>query len=411
MISFEAALDKVLQKTNTLKAERMPLLDCCYKVLAAPVSSHENLPPFNRSPLDGYALWAKDTEGAALNNPRKLKVVDSVPAGSLADVAVSPGLAVRIMTGAPIPSGADCVIRQENTQKAEAGKILIYEELQSGENIIKAGEDVKKGETIFEAGDIITPGDIGLLAALGHIGLMVFPPPKVGILATGSELIDISEKPTKGKIRNSNSYMLAALVREYGGTPTSAGVCQDNLEHISHSIENLLEKTDILVTTGGVSVGDYDLLPDALEKIGARRLFWKVALKPGTCLLVAEKNNKLIIALSGNPAACLITFQQFAGPCLLKMQGRRDYNHKWGRAVLTENINVRTSSHLRFVRGHWKHNDQGVPEVKATGGSQKPGVLSSFRSYNCYIVVQEKTNPCKGDWVNVQFNHALTAYI
>ncbi len=410
MISFEAALEKVLENTNALEAEYLPLLDCAHKVSAAPVSSRENLPPFDRSPLDGYALWAGDTQGAAENNPRELKVVDSVPAGSLAEVAVSPGLAVRIMTGAPIPSGADCVIRQENTQKAEAGKILIYEELQPGENIIQAGEDVKNGDTVLEAGDMITPGDIGLLAALGHTGTMVFPPPKVGILATGSELIGISEKLTRGKIRNSNSYMLAALVGEYGGTPVLAGVCHDNLEDISLSIENLLEKIDILITTGGVSVGDYDLLPDALEQIGAQRLFWKVAMKPGTPLLAAIKNNKLIIALSGNPAACMITFQQFAGPCLLKMQGRRDFNHKWGKAVLTENINVRKSSHLRFVRGHWRHNEQGVPEVKATG-SQKPGVLSSFRSYNCYIVIQEKTNPIKGDWVSIQFNRALTAYI
>ncbi len=410
MISFETALEKVLQNTKTLEAENLPLLESCQRVLAAPVFARENLPPFDRSPLDGYALWARDTEGAAAKYPRKVKVVDSVPAGSLAEVAVFPGMAVRIMTGAPIPRGADCVIRQENTQKAEAGMILVFEELQPGANIIRAGEDVKKGDATLAAGDVLSPGDIGLLAALGHTSVPVFPPPKVGILATGSELVEIFEKPPKGKIRNSNSYMLAALVREYGGAPVMAGVCEDNIEDISRSIEKILLETDILITTGGVSVGDYDLLPDALEQAGAHRLFWKVAMKPGTPLLAAVKNNKLIFALSGNPAACLITFQQFAGPCLLKMQGRRDCNHKWGKAVLTENIDVRKSSHLRFVRGHWRYNAEGVPEVRATG-SQKPGVLSSFRNHNCYIVLQEKTGPCKGDWVRVQFNQAVTANI
>ena len=409
MISYETALEKVVQSARVLKPENLPLLDCCQKVSAAPVFSRENLPPFDRSPLDGYALQAGDTKGASEENPGRLKVVDVLHAGSTAEVAVFPGTAVRIMTGAPIPPGADCVIRQENTREAGPGEILILEELGSGENIIKAGEDVKEGDVILEAGEIIAPGDIGLLAALGYTGLRVFPSPKVGILATGSELIEISEKPAGGQIRNSNSYMLAALVREYGGTPAMAGVCHDDLEEISSSIEKLLEENDIVITTGGVSVGDYDLLPDALERIGAHRLFWKVAMKPGTPLLAAEKNNKLILALSGNPAACLITFQQFAGPCLLKMQGRRDCNHRWGKAVLTENINVRKSSHLRFVRGHCRQNEEGVPEVKATG-SQKPGVLSSFRSYNCYIVVPEKTSPGKGDWVGIQYNQTSMAY-
>ncbi len=407
MISFEEALEKVLRFTSPLKTKKVSLLDCRNKVLAENVIAKENLPPFDRSPLDGYALKAESTTGASRDNPNTVKVIDSVPAGFLSDALISSGQAIRIMTGAPIPAGADCVIRQENTDKVEVDKIIIYEELKPRDNIIKAGEDVSKGEVVLKVGDILTPADIGLLAALGHDKVKVFPSPKVGILATGSELIDISETLTKGKIRNSNSYMLAALVNEYGGEPIIAGITKDNIEEICQSIENMLCETDILMTTGGVSVGDYDLLPDVLEKVGANRLFWKVAMKPGTPLLVAEKNSKLIFSFSGNPAACLITFEQFAGPYLLKMQGRKDYTPKWGRAILKEDLGVKKSSQLRFVRGCYRHNEKGEIEVNATG-SQKPGVLSSFRNYNCYIVVSGKTSPRRGDEVRIQFKYKVS---
>ncbi len=391
MIPYAEAFKRAMDSVPNPRVEEVPLLKSRGRLLAAEIIALEDLPPFQRSPLDGYAFKAADTQGASKIKPAALEIIGSIAAGVQFLQEVKEGQAVRIMTGAPIPSGADCVIRQENVVQC-GSRVLVFEELRKGDNVVQKGEDVPKGLPLFSPGRRLVSSDIGLLAALGYAMVPVYSPPRVNILSTGGELVPVSEAPGPGKIRNSNSYLLASLVEEYGGSPFLQGIADDNLQEICAALENMLKESDIILTTGGVSVGEYDLLPEALERLGATQIFWKVALKPGTPLLAAKIRGKLIFALSGNPAACLVTFDQFVGPALFKMQGIKNFSLPVSNAVLQDDLVVKQSAQLRFVRAFCSLNANNILEV-SSAGSQRPGVLSSFRNFNSYILLQNGVKP------------------
>ncbi|MCD6300258.1 MAG: molybdopterin molybdotransferase MoeA, partial [Dehalococcoidales bacterium] len=283
MISVEQALEKVLSYVSVLEEEERPILDCLGQVLAEDVYSSLSIPPLDNSAMDGYAVQSKDTGGASKKSPRFLRVIETVPAGSIARCEVEPGTAVRIMTGAPVPKGADSVVQFEDTDETsrpgDSGEIGILKEAEVGLNIRQAGEDIATGSLVLTKGTVIRPSEVGVLASLGRSTVRVIRRPVVAILATGEELVDISQSLPAGKIYNSNSYSLAALVQRYGAIPKMLGIAQDREDSVVSRLRQGLD-ADMMITSGGVSLGDYDVVKDVLAKQG-EIAFWTVRMKPG----------------------------------------------------------------------------------------------------------------------------------
>lgn len=316
MISLERALEIVLERVKPVTTEKVRLGDAYQRVLAETVYSNIAMPPFDRSPLDGYAYRAKNIEEA----PLRLKIVCEIPAGVWSEQEIGPGECARIFTGAPIPSGANCVVRQEDTERL-GDEVLIHHPVLPGSNVVKKGEEIQADEVVLGPGTMLTPAAVGLLAALGVEEVTVYRRPRVGVLSTGTELMDVGSPLLPGKIYNSNTYTLQGLLLEAGCEVKVASFVSDQLAETIQALESL-QDTDMVVTTGGVSVGEYDLIRDALTGAGCELLFWKVNLKPGTPAAVGIKGEKLFFALSGNPAAAMINFELLVRPALRKLRGR-----------------------------------------------------------------------------------------
>ena len=384
MIELEEAQNILNAKMPHLGSERIGLLRAHNRVLAEDIYSSINQPPFNRSPLDGYALRAEDSQGASRTNPVTVKVIEEIHAGSCPKEKVAQGTAIRIMTGAPIPEGADCIIRQEDTSR-EGEYVQFFVELSQGDNYCLLGEDFKKGDLMLKKNSFLRSPEIGMLASLGENEVSVFIRPRVAILSTGDELLDVNEALIPGKIYNSNLYTLATRIEEFSGEPIILGIAGDDGQSIEKKITSGLEKADLVVTTGGVSVGEKDLVKEILQNMGAEILFWKINIKPGTPVLCSVLDEKLIISLSGNPAAATITFELLVRPLLAKITRRQNLELKKVAAVFQDNF-LKKSSRRRFLRGFVSETPQGRI-VKLTRGKQTPGVLSSILNSNCLIDV------------------------
>ncbi|MDA8235317.1 MAG: molybdopterin molybdotransferase MoeA [Clostridia bacterium] len=383
MICLEEAQELVLNKVVRLPAEKVNLPDAWQRTLAEDVFSEVDLPPFNRSPLDGYAVRSVDTQNATPSTPAQLVVTEEVPAGCIAMGELMSGTAVKIMTGAPIPRGADAVIRFEDTEE-ETFSVKIFNPLLAGDNISRAGEDVKKGELILPKGVNLSPAALGLLAAVGQGQVQVVRRPRVAIFSTGDELVDIGEPLPAGKIRNSNLYLLAAAVKAAGGEPVLLGIVPDRLAETGVKFHEALAAADLVISTGGVSVGDYDMVHDALKQIGAKILFWKVAVKPGTPVVAAESKGKLIFGLSGNPAGAGIIFEVLVKPVIRKLVGERQVLPGKALARLDGEF-PKKSGMRRLLRGRVYQQGEGL-RVSLTG-KQNPGVLKSLLNCNALIDV------------------------
>jgi len=287
VISVEQALEKVLSSIHLLDEEERPLMECLGQVLAEDIRSDIDVPPRDNSALDGYALRSVDIKGASPQNPRLLRVIDMIIAGGTPKKSVEPGTAIRIMTGAPTPGGADCVVGFEDTDETKRSltskgvpdEIAILTEEKADSNIRKAGESIRKGDLVLARGTIIRPSEIGVLASMGRSKIRVIRRPIVAILATGDELTNLGEALTEGKIYNSNTYSVAAQVLREGGVPKLLGIALDNETSVVNKINQGLD-ADLLITIGGVSMGDYDVVKDVLAKQG-EIVFWKVRTKPG----------------------------------------------------------------------------------------------------------------------------------
>ncbi len=322
-LDYEKARELLLGAACTVGTERVKLSECAGRVLAQELIAADNVPPFDRSPYDGYALRSADTAYATRENPVKLAITEEIPAGSVAAKSVAPGFAAKILTGAPIPEGADAVIMFERTEFT-AQYVTVFEPVKPGENIVTAGEDVKKGETLARPGDIIDPALAGTLAAQGVSEPLVYKIPKVAVISTGSELVEADSKPAPGKIRNTNRYAFETALRRLGCEPVYMGIAGDSAEDIAAMLDKALNDCDAVLTTGGVSVGDYDLTPDAMERCGAEIIIRGVKMKPGMACAFAQRGGKLIFGLSGNPASSLTSFYVVAAPALRKLCGRAD---------------------------------------------------------------------------------------
>lgn len=388
-ISLEEAQGLLLSKVAPAGETVVPLSEALGRVLSQQVKAPFDVPPFDKSPLDGYALRSEDTAMASPDNPVFLKVIEEVPAGFVPTRSVEHGCAIRLMTGSPIPEGADVVVRFEEVEELPEG-IRIKKPLAAGSNIIPAGNDVVEGETIVQEGTRVNAFLIGMLASLGIASLHVYEKPRVAILTTGSELLDPAEELRPGKIYNSNRYLLEARCREVGAEPVYLETVPDEESSVAGSLEKALVMADLVITTGGASVGQYDLVKAALKAIGAEILFWKIALKPGMPTAAAVKDGKIILSLSGNPAAATVTFDLIAVPVLKKMAGEKEPLPPKISGVLA-NAFPKKSPQRRILRAKWKRQD-GVDLIELTG-KQSNDVLKSLIECNLLVDVPAGSPP------------------
>ena len=390
-VSLEEALEIMLSFARPLETTTINLAEALGMALAEDITSPHPLPPFDRSPLDGYALRAADTTRADQKHPAIFTVTETVYAGHTSESEVRPGTAIGITTGAPIPSGADCVVRFEDTGR-EGDRLLIYASLKQGQNVVRAGEDVAKGEKVLTAGTVVDAGVTGLLVALGKNEVKVYRRPRVFVFSTGDELLLPNEALKKGKIYDSNLPALAAQVREAGGSPLLGGLCLDDRMMIAKTIAGGLAKTDLVISTGGVSVGERDLFKEAMEEAGVELLFWKTGFKPGMPVMCGHKEGRLVVGLSGNPAAAMTSFTLLVRPVIRNLSGYREIFQPRVQVRMAEDF-PKGGKQRRFVRAVVQWQDGGY--IARLAGSQSPGVLRSLAKGNALIDVPADYGPLR----------------
>lgn len=357
-LSYEQARSLLLAAVTPVEAEPIPLAQCGGRILARDLTAAENVPAFDRSPYDGYALRAADTVGASEQCPVTLSVLEEVPAGAVPTCEVTEGVAVKVLTGAPIPRGADTVVMYEKTLFTSA-TVTLSAPLKAGANIVRTGEDIRKGELLARRGAVIDPGLAGTLAAQGEAAPPVYRRPRVALLSTGSELVEADTVPGAGKIRNSSRTMLEAALGRLGCEPVYFGIAGDSEGEIAALLEQALDSCDAVITTGGVSVGDYDLTPAAMELAGAQLLFLGVDMKPGMACAYGVRGGKLLCGLSGNPASALTNFYAVAMPALKKLTGASDALPREITVTLANGFGKK-SPKTRFLRGKLRLEDGTV---------------------------------------------------
>lgn len=377
LISIEEARSRVLAEALPLPPAPTPLVESLGSVIAEDMIAPHDVPPFDNSAMDGYALRAADIIEAAASAPVRLLIAETIPAGHVASTALAPGEAARIMTGAPIPEGADTVAQSEITTE-EDGYVLILEPVRLGKNIRKAGEDVTAGERVIAAGTSLGPAEIGLLASLGFAQVPVHRRPRVAIISTGSELVEIDKPLGPGQIRNSNSYSLQALCREMGIESHPFGIVPDDYQATRRLIEEGLEY-DVLLTSGGVSVGKFDFVKDVQDELGIERKLWGIAMKPGKPMAFGVRGRALVFGLPGNPVSAMVSFQLFVRPALLRLMGHRKTTQPLYQAVIEEDINNPDGrTYVVRVRA-WR--EDGTWHISSTG-AQGSGMLKSMVGAN-----------------------------
>ncbi|AHV97669.1 gephyrin-like molybdotransferase Glp [Paenibacillus sabinae] len=378
---------RILKYAAAMESETVPLEQSMGRYLAESVTAPHPFPAFRRSGMDGYAVVAADTENCREGESVWLKVVDNIPCGAVPSERIVSGTAARIMTGAQVPEGADAVLMLEVTETRELDGIPyvgVRKPIPGGRNITPIGHELKQGEHVLAAGHQIAAGDIAVLAAFGVHAVPVVRRPKVGIFATGSELLDVKEPLQPGKIRNSNSPMLEALVREAGGVPVMLGAIADEIELARSKVQAALENYDLVITTGGVSVGDYDIMGDLVREEAGDMLFNKVAMRPGSVTTAAVRGGKLLLALSGNPGACFVGFQLFARPAIVSMQGASEpFLPEW--TVVLGKDYPKVNNYTRFVRARLEVHDGSVYAFPA--GIDESSVMVTIKDSDCLIIV------------------------
>jgi molybdopterin molybdotransferase len=381
VLSVQMARERILSTVNVLEPERVPLLEAAGRVLAETVTADRDIPPLTNAAMDGYAVRGADMVGVIV----RLRTVGQVAAGHEADVVVGPGEAVRIMTGAPVPEGADTVVRFECT-RVEGDQVLVLEPPSPGKNVRLVGEDVRRGQTILEPGKILRPQEVGMLAALGHLEVTVIRRPRVAILGTGDEVVPPDQTPGPSQIRDANSYMVAAQVRRYGGVPMILGVAHDQEELVRRGMRSAVERgADFIITSGGVSVGDFDLVKQVMDTEGDMH-FWSLNMKPGRPMAFGDIGGIPLLGLPGNPVAAMISTHLYARPALLKMQGFTDWEQPAVRARLTQPIE-RKDGRRHYLRVTLDETAEGYGATLT--GDQGSGILNSLVQADGLAVVPE----------------------
>lgn len=387
-IELEQALELIRKNIIPLnETEDINIEHLHGRICARDIISPIDLPPFNRSPLDGYALLAADSAGASAQNSVELTVIEDIVAGVWPQKSVTPGTAIRLMTGSPIPFGADCIIRQEQTEEC-ANSIRISKELTPFENFCKKGEDVPSGALLVSAGECLSYIHAGVLAGAGITSVSVYRKPRVLLLETGDELWHPTKGPLPpGKIYSSNRVLLSARLRELGIEVIPIGPCADSSDDIAQKIKEAQALGDMLITTGGVSVGCKDLVPEAVKKAGADIIFHGINIKPGTPALWAVYGKFPLLCLSGNPFAAITTMELLARPALAVMSHNKGLDISHSEGILVNSF-PKPSPGRRFVRGFVKEG-----RVRFADGLHSSGSLGSMRGCNCLVDIPAGTGP------------------
>lgn len=386
MIPISEAVEIIVRETGALGTEKVDLLDSVNRVLAESISADMDLPPFDRSQMDGFAVRTKDVEAASKNNPARLEIIGESVAGKGFDGRLKKNEAVRIMTGARVPVGAEAVQKKELAREIETSAnenfVEIFEPTKSRQNIVLKGAEIGTGAKVFEAGELVSPQMIAPLASFGYANVAVYKRPKVAVLATGSEIVDVANTPQPDQIRNSNSLSLKVFADGVADVKILP-ITVDDIEHLKAKIKRAVETCDVLIISGGVSVGDYDFTRPALEQLGATMFFDKIALRPGKPTVFATLDGKLIFGLPGNPVSVAVTFFLFVRTALLKMQNARDYRLKSGHAVLSHKIKgVRErDSYLPAVVETSEKGKLTIESVRFGGSSN----FIEFARANCLV--------------------------
>ncbi len=385
MISVEEALERILNQITPLTTIQVPLSEALGLVLAEDVVVQEDMPPFANSAMDGFALLSQDSQPRN-GQPPRLRITGEVAAGYVADHAIEPGTAMRIMTGAPVPPGADAVIQVELTRSEgpESEWVEILETVAQGNNIRPAGEDMRRGQTVLPSAIEIGPWEIGVLATLGWAKVPVIRRPHVALLGTGDEVIDVDEPLRPGKIRNSNSYLLEAAVRRAGAEPHRLGVARDTIESLREKFTEAVQ-SDLIITSGGVSVGDFDLVKNIMTEQGEIH-FWRINMRPGKPVAFGHIGSVPLLGLPGNPVSAAVTFELFGRPVIRKMLGHTRLLRPQVDVVVEDGVSDR-AMRRHYVRAHveWRNGRF----IAHTTGNQGSNIMTSLLNANALVIVPE----------------------
>ncbi len=388
MLSTEEALKLVIDHTELLPPVTLPLDAADGLVLAEDIQARGNVPPFANSAMDGFAVRAADVRTASQSSPVHLLILEDVPAGHVARQPVIPGTAVRIMTGAPMPEGADSVIQVEDV-RMEGEHVIVMQPCDPGLNVRQAGEDMRDGAVILPAGTVLAPGMIGTCAAAGHAQVRVYPHVRVAILTTGSELVDIADPLTPGHIRDANIHSLRAQVAAIGAAPRTYPRVEDTRTAVRTALSEALAAADVVLTNGGVSVGTYDFVKEVLEEMGAELVFWRVKQKPGKPLAFWTMGSKRIIGLPGNPVSCMVCTEEYVRPLLRGMMGYRRLFRPVRTGILEESYDKgKDTGRAHFLRV--QVHEEGTTLHVRTTGPQGSGILTSMALAEAIAIIPEE---------------------
>lgn len=382
-IPVREAINRVVSQDIYTKQIEVPLESSVNYILAEDIVATYEIPRFNKSPYDGFALRSKDTEGASGEHRIKFTVIDHIGAGSVSEKEVGPFEAVRIMTGAEMPKGADAVVMLEQTVEDEQS-FTIRKSFNVNENVSLKGEETQIGDIVLNKGQQINPGAIAVLATYGYTQVKVFDKPSIGVIATGSELLEVGDDLEPGKIRNSNGPMIAALSQKFNLDVASYQIQEDDLKSSIQVVKEAMAKHDIVITTGGVSVGDFDYLPQIYDEINAEVLFNKIAMRPGSVTTVAVAEGKYLFGLSGNPSACFTGFELYVKPAVLHMMGATGIYPQMIQATLMEDL-TKANPFTRFVRATATFNGKAMTVVPS--GFNKSGAVVAIAHSNAMIML------------------------
>lgn len=395
MITFEEAQRLVLDHTHILCPVEKGIREIDSDVLDENVKAEADLPLFSNSAMDGFALCSDDT----LAPPVALRMIGSIKAGDASRKKIGEGEAIKIMTGAPLPEGADAVIMVEDTEEKRR-EVLVKKSVKRGENVRLRGEAIKKGQIALKKGTKLNPASLGYLVALGRGSVRVFRKPKISLLITGNELVKVGRELKPGKIWESNSTLLTAALSELNIEPIFLGIARDTPQDLEKFIKEGIKLSDILLISGGISVGDYDFVQEILLKLNTKKIFWRVAIKPGKPTFFGTRGKKLVFGLPGNPVSVLVTFLEFVRPAILKMMGQKDVLLPEREAILEKSIQKKPGR--AFLLRGLLHEKNRTAYVKSVG-MQQSHILDSFARANCLIFLEKgKKIIERGEKVKVQ---------
>ncbi|HJR24508.1 MAG TPA: gephyrin-like molybdotransferase Glp [Acidimicrobiales bacterium] len=400
MIPLEEARAHVLERVAPLVPTRVAVADAVGLVLAEAVTAPADVPPFDNTAMDGYAVQAADTVGASEAIPVRLPVVAEVAAGHPADAALEPGQAMRIFTGAPMPVGADAVVMVEATERLDDGAaVAIHVEVAPGLHVRPAGDDLRAGDAVFGEGEVLTPGHLGVLAGIGATDVLAHPRPRVGVLSTGDELVPPGQPLGPGQIHDSNRLTLLALVREAGGEAVDLGLVRDDEAAITATIERGAAGCDVLLTSGGVSMGDSDLVKVVLDRIGELR-WMQIAIKPAKPFAFGLAAGTPVLGLPGNPVSSMVAFELLARPALCRLAGHGEVLRPTTPAVAGEDLRRKPDGKVHFVRVVVARAEDGSLVARSAGG-QGSHHLTAMARADALAVLADGDGVAAGDPVDL----------